>query len=97
MKLLLTFLSVLLFIMPEQKTDKVLAEGIYTNTGYGYNDQMEPINGKTCSSFYVKIYSNKLIKTMSVWGQALPQEFEYKYYVYCISEENSCKSFSDDY
>ena len=79
MKLLLTFLSVLLFIMPEQKTDKVLAEGIYTNTGYGYNDQMEPINGKTCSSFYVKIYSNKLIKTMSVWGQSQPQEFEYNY------------------
>lgn len=79
MKLLLTLLSVLLFIMPEQKTDNVLKEGIYTNTGYGYNDQMQPINGKTATSFYVHIYSDKLIKTMSVWGQSQPQKFEYKY------------------
>lgn len=79
MKLLLSLLSALLFIMPEQKTDKVLAEGIYTNTGYGYNDQKEPISGQSSSSFYVKIYANKLVKTMSVWGYAQAQDFEYKY------------------
>ena len=79
MKLLISLFSVLLFIMPEQKTDKVLSEGIYTNTGYGYNDQKEPVNGKTSTSFYVKIYANKLVKTMSVWGQSQPQDFEYKY------------------
>lgn len=81
MKLLITILSILLFIMPEQKTDKVLEEDIYTNTGYGCNDQMEPVNGKTCSSFYVRIYSNKLIKTMSVWGH-YPDEDQYPDYTY---------------
>ncbi len=69
----------MLFIMPEQKQDKVLAERIYTNTGYGYNDQMKPINGKMSSSFYVRIYAGKLVKTMSIWGQSQPQDFEYKY------------------
>lgn len=79
MKLLFTLLSVLLFIMPEQKQDKVLHEGIYTNTGYGYNDQKEPVNGQSSTSFYVKIYANKLVKTMSVWGYAQSQDFEYRF------------------
>lgn len=79
MRLFLSLLSVLVFIMPEQKVDKALYEGIYTNTGYGYNDRMEPINGKSSSSYYVKIYANKLIKTMSVWGYSQPQDIEYKY------------------
>ncbi len=79
MKFIISILSVLLFIMPEQHVDKVLHEGIYTNTGYGYDDQKQPVTGKSSTSFYIKIYENRLIKTMSVWGYAQPQDFEYKY------------------
>ena len=61
MKFIISILSVLLFIMPEQHVDKVLHEGIYTNTGYGYDDQKQPVTGKSSTSFYIKIYENRLI------------------------------------
>lgn len=103
MNTIYSILLTLLIVFPWNKPsgDVVLAEGIYTNTGYGINDKEEVINGKMSTSFYAKIYETKLLKTMSVIGNPQPQTMEYKYIGstedgYRIYELNQYSSFLVD-
>ena len=61
------------------KQNKVLYEGKYTETGRFYINNKESNQYINSTSFYVKIYSDKLVVTAVPFGQAIARDTEYKY------------------
>lgn len=59
--------------------DNLLYEGIYTETGRFYVNDVESEQFIISTSFYVKIYSNKLIVTAISHEKGIPVDYEYGY------------------
>ena len=58
---------------------KVLHEGKYTETGRYYINDTESNQFIVSTSFYVKIYSDKMVVTAVPYGQATAVDTEYKF------------------
>lgn len=63
----------------KKSQNKVLYEGKYTETGRYYINNTESQQYIVSTSFYVKIYSDKLFITAIPFGQAVATDTEYKY------------------
>lgn len=59
--------------------NNVLYEGKYTETGRVYINNTASNQFVISTSFYVKIYSDKLVVTSVPYGQAYASDIEYKY------------------
>lgn len=79
MKTINLILFILLFIFPDRQVPKPLFEGIYTETGYGKNEQEQPLNSGVSNSYYVKIYEDKLVTTANKFGTAETIDITYQY------------------
>ena len=69
---------------------KVLYEGKYTETGRYYFNNTESQQYIVSTSFYVKIYSDKLVVTAIPFGQAVATDTEYKY----TGSRDGCRIYS---
>lgn len=82
MKTIIT-LAIMLFVYPwtnsNSNTGKLLFEGMYTMTGRWYNETQAYDSPAGCQAFYVKVYVQKLVTTVSVYGTAEYQDIEYRY------------------
>ena len=72
-------LAILLFVYPSQKKDEPLFKGIYTETGYGRDEQGMAINSGFAQSYYVEIYKSKLVVTTTEFGTGKSIELEYQF------------------
>lgn len=79
MKLFHFLLFVMLFVYPNQQKEEPLFKGIYTETGYGRNEQNEAINAGFAQSYYVEIYDQKLVVTTTEFGTGKSIELVYQY------------------
>ena len=61
------------------KQDKVLYEGKYTETGHYYINNAASNQYIVSTSYYVKIYSDKMVVTAVPYGQMTTKDTEYKY------------------
>lgn len=82
MKHLIIF-AIMLFIYPwdnsKQTNNNLLFEGMYTITGRSYNELTEYDSPMSCQAIYIKVYENKLVATMSVYGSGHFQDIEYMF------------------
>lgn len=74
----------------EKSQDRVLHEGKYTETGRYYINNTESQQYIVSTSFYVKIYSDKLVVTAIPFGQATATDTEYKY----TENRDGCRIYS---
>lgn len=77
--LLQIFIMILLFVYPQQQTNSPLFESIYTETGYGRDENNQPANAGFAQCYYVKIYSDKLIVNTTEYGTGRNIDVEYTY------------------
>lgn len=78
------FLLVMLFTFPwsknTQPTENVLAQGMYTYTGYLYSEKYGEQNSPCAAqAFYVQIYDSKLIQIVRSMETGQDQEIIYTY------------------
>lgn len=79
MNTICNLLLVLLFIFPNQQKSEPLFQGIYTETGYGKDENNQPLNSGFSQSYYVKIYGNKLIVSTVEFGTGKNINLTYLY------------------
>ena len=70
--------------------NKVLYEGKYTETGRCYINNTESNQFIVSTSFYVKIYSDRLVVTAIPFGQAVATDTEYRY----TGSKDGCRIYS---
>lgn len=68
MKHLIFIFSLILFVFPSYKKATPVYEGIYTDTGYGKDENDQPISVQYSYSYYVKIYNDSLVVTTVEFG-----------------------------
>ena len=96
--LLLVFLcgiSVMSFAQPRPggwatKQSAVLYEGKYTETGSFYVNETQSQQFINSSSFYAKIYADKMVVTAIPFGEAIARDTEFKY----KGESDGCRIYS---
>jgi len=93
MNILNLILYSLLFIFPQQKQERLLHEDTYTQTGYGKDDNNEPIEGMMSTLYYFKIYDTKIVVTVPDFNSPTTKDIEYKYQG---KDKDGNRIFSDD-
>ena len=94
MKLLQIIMMILLFIYPnQQKQNTPVYEGIYTETGYGKDENGQAVNAGVAQSYYVKIYNDKLIVNTYEFGTGKNIDIEYKY---IGTDSEGCRLYASD-
>ena len=82
MKTIIT-LAILLFVYPwdvsNSNSENPQYEGMYTMTGRSYNEYQQSDSPAGCKAIYVKIFEQKLVTTVSVYGTGQYQDIEYRY------------------
>ena len=82
MKTIIT-LAIVLFNYPwnssGSKTEDPLFQGMYTITGRGYNEHQQFDSPAGCQAIYVKVYEQKLVTTVSVYGTGEYQDVKYEF------------------
>lgn len=92
---ILSGISVLTFAQPRPggwatRQSTVLYEGIYTETGCFYINQVQSQQFINSSSFYAKIYADKMVVTAVPFGEAIARDTEYQY----RGDSEGCRIYS---
>lgn len=79
-KLVLLFAILLsVNILYGQNNGRLLYSSIYTETGYGYDENRNPLNSGISYSYYVKIYEKILVVTTVQFGTGQTIDLKYPY------------------
>ena len=79
MQHIMFILGLMLFVFPSHKKATPVYEGIYTDTGYGKDENGEPISVRFSYSYYVKIYNDSLVVTTVEFGTGKIIDLTYLY------------------